>query len=255
MNSNAVNISIDNTPVSALSIDKLDTKHKDEIEPNQNCHIIPKHPARVLINGASGSGKTNMIINLLTKLHFYKGYFNAIYLFSASYFMDDVWENLRLPEGMVNDGFSESILSKRLKLQEEMVAKYGVDKSPKVLFLFDDCIDDQTYYRSKSLKTLFTRGRHLNSSTWFSTQEYVAVPPKLRKQMSDIIVFEPTNNMELERIASENAYKMRIKDFERLIMEVTKKPYNFMVMRKGKNIKPNERYLMNFDGYIKIQPD
>jgi hypothetical protein len=254
MNYSAVDINIDNTPASVLSIEKLETKKKDEIEPNPNHHIIPKHPARVLINGASGSGKTNMIINLLTKDLFYKGYFNAIYLFSASYFMDDIWQNLKLPENMVNDGFSESILSKIIKLQEDMIEKYGVDKCPKLLFIFDDCIDDNTYYRSKSLKTLFTRGRHLNASVWFSTQEYVAVPPKLRKQMSDIIVFEPTNNQELDRIASENAYKLKIKDFSKLIMEVTKKPYSFMVIRKGKNIKPNERYLTNFDAYIKIGP-
>ena len=32
---------------------------------NPNCHYIPKHPYRILIIGGSGSGKTNVLLNLI----------------------------------------------------------------------------------------------------------------------------------------------------------------------------------------------
>jgi len=236
--------------LASLKIDKLETKQKDEVVSNPNCHIIPKHPARVLFNGSSGSGKTNLIINMLLKPQMYCGYFNAIYLFSQSYSNDDIWQNLQLPENMVFENFSEAALQKLINLQNMMIDKYGFANSPKILFVFDDIIDDSTYYRSKALKTLFTRGRHLNSSVWFSTQEYVKTPPTLRKNMSDMIIFQPTNDQELERIVSENALGVKKSDFKRMLLIVTEPKYAFMVIKRGKNVDKNHRYLKNFDEYI-----
>ena len=37
-----------------------------EINYNPNWSYIPDHPYRILIIGASGSGKTNVLINLIT---------------------------------------------------------------------------------------------------------------------------------------------------------------------------------------------
>ena len=38
---------------------ELKTKH------NKNCPCIPDHPYRILITGGSGSGKTNLLLNLI----------------------------------------------------------------------------------------------------------------------------------------------------------------------------------------------
>ena len=36
-----------------------------EINHNLNCHHIPDHPYRILIIGGSGSGKTNVLLNVI----------------------------------------------------------------------------------------------------------------------------------------------------------------------------------------------
>ena len=36
-----------------------------EINHNPNLHYIPKHPYKILIIGGSGSGKTNLFLNLI----------------------------------------------------------------------------------------------------------------------------------------------------------------------------------------------
>lgn len=230
--------------VESLAIDKMETVNKDRVEPNPNNHIIPKHPARVIINGKSGSGKTNLIINLLTKPQFYGGYFNAIFLFSHTYHTDDIWQNLNLPDQMVFDKFSDKAIKDILEYQQKFIDK-GED-TPKILFLFDDIIDDQRYYRSAALKKLFTQSRHYNASLWFSTQEYKAVYPTFRKQISDLIFFVPDNQAELEAICKEqNISGLKTRDFERFIMNLFDKKYVFCVIRKT-----DRKILKNFDEFV-----
>lgn len=230
--------------VESLAIDKMETVNKDRVEPNPNNHIIPKHPARVIINGKSGSGKTNLIINLLTKPQFYGGYFNAIFLFSHTYHTDDIWQNLNLPDEMVYDKFSDKAIRDVLNHQQTFIDEG--EETPRILFLFDDIIDDQRYYRSAALKKLFTQSRHYNASLWFSTQEYKAVYPTFRKQISDLIFFVPDNQAELEAICKEqNISGLKTRDFERFIMDLFDKKYVFCVIRKT-----DRKILKNFDSVI-----
>ena len=39
--------------------------NENRTEHNKNCPYIPDHPYRILIIGASGSGKTNLLLNLI----------------------------------------------------------------------------------------------------------------------------------------------------------------------------------------------
>ena len=40
---------------------------KETTEHNRNWPQIPDHPYRILINGGSGSGKTNLLFNLISQ--------------------------------------------------------------------------------------------------------------------------------------------------------------------------------------------
>ena len=48
-----------------ISFDNYDNENK--IEHNKNWLYIPDHPYRTLIIGGSGSGKTNLLLNLIEK--------------------------------------------------------------------------------------------------------------------------------------------------------------------------------------------
>ena len=49
-----------------------------EINYNPNCTYIPDHPYRILIIGGSGSGKTNVLLNLIK---YQRLFVNKIYLY------------------------------------------------------------------------------------------------------------------------------------------------------------------------------
>ena len=42
-----------------------DNANENKTIHNKNCPYIPDHPYRILIIGGSGSGKTNLILNLI----------------------------------------------------------------------------------------------------------------------------------------------------------------------------------------------
>ena len=64
-----------------INFDDYDDENKTEQEQRshqKNWPYIPDHPYRILIIGASGSGKTNALINLINE----QNYIDKIYLYA-----------------------------------------------------------------------------------------------------------------------------------------------------------------------------
>ena len=66
--------------VTAFPTSKTKVKSNDMMDSG----VIPKHPFRAILSGSSGSGKTNLLIHLLTQKEFYKNYFNYIFIISPT---------------------------------------------------------------------------------------------------------------------------------------------------------------------------
>ncbi len=56
----------------SFHIDKLDVKDEDQIKQPDNCEIIGEHCMRSLFVGATKSGKTNMMLQMLTNKKFFR---------------------------------------------------------------------------------------------------------------------------------------------------------------------------------------
>jgi len=241
--------------VNDLSIKKIESKRKAKIPKNNNADIIPDHPFRLGIVGNSGSGKTNLIINMLLERKFYAGYFHMIFLFSSTYYSDDSWDAIKpaykgLEDELVFDEFDEVKLSEIFENQKNIVEKKGVDKAPRVLMIFDDIITDKVVQNSPMLKILFTRGRHNSISIIASVQKYVLLPTIWRQNLTHFITFRPNNGQEAKAIAEEQTLKMTTKDFIDLIYKATEKPHSFLYIKKQTNIPLGQRLMSNFDMFL-----
>ena len=76
------------------------SKNKVKTSNMMNTHIIPKHPFRAIMSGSSGSGKTNLLIQLLTNKKFYFNYFQVIFIISPSAGkLDDSYKTLEEKKG------------------------------------------------------------------------------------------------------------------------------------------------------------
>ena len=234
-------------------------KNKIKQRPLMKTNIIPRHASSVIFNGRSGSGKSNLLINLLTRSEFYgpkkegeKGYFDLVYLFSpTANGGDDLVTFLNLPEKRIDTSLSTSKLDHIINTQQKLIESKGILKSPKILIIFDDIQSDAKFMRTKSFLRCFIQCRHLNISTFLCSQRFNRTPKACRMQANNIFFF-PGSDSEVELMLDEycpaNTSK---KDFRKIIDHATAEPYNFLHINLRSPVE--KRFRKNLDEYLSIK--
>ena len=154
--------------------------NENKNERNKNCPYIPDHPYKILTVGGSGSGKTNLLLNLIeNQPDIDKKYLYAKDPYEAKYFI-----NKRKGVGVdhYNDPKAFIEYSNDMHDVYKNVNKYNPDKENKILIVFDDMIADMIHNKKlDSIVTeLFIRGRKLNISLVFISQSYFKIPKDVR---------------------------------------------------------------------------
>ena len=74
-------------------------------------NIMPKFPFSCVISGRSGSGKTQLLLNMLTRDDLLGNYFHKILIFSPTAGeLDDTYNSLKIPKENFIKKFDSSIL-------------------------------------------------------------------------------------------------------------------------------------------------
>ena len=183
----------------------------------------------MLIVGKPRSGKTNLLLNLTTKLNKnFNKKFDRVFLFSPSCHTmeNDPFE--LLPEDQKYEVATEENIQGVLDIIK--------DSQEKVLLILDDCISD---IRGKGkgdienlLHRVFFNRRHLagkggSLSIIATSQTYNKIDPKLRKTCSHLILFENKNKKELDSIFDE-AILIPKKEFFDVLRYIYDRKYRFM---------------------------
>jgi hypothetical protein len=154
--------------------------------PNYKEHLI-KVPFRGVIVGSSGSGKTNMLLNLISKM---SNTFNKIYIYSRaeeplySYLQSQIADDMLQISYDLNDfrTFDESNY-------------YG-----QTLVVFDDMCNEKD---QKCINELYIRGRKMGVSSLYLTQSYYKVPKIVRLQCQYIFIIKTSGLKDLRLLLSE----------------------------------------------------
>ena len=232
-----------------LKIIKYDTnKHKIKQTPLMDKNIIPKHASSVVFCGRSGSGKSNLLVNLIDR--HYKNYFNLTFFFSPTCYHDDLPQYLDIPHNRMFDSNFQGPLEHIIKVQNQLIKKKGLDKAPKILIIFDDIISQKKFMNSEFFTKMYIQNRHLGISTWVCTQSFNKIPRVCRMQANNLFVFAG-NGSEMEILAQEfTPPHTKKKDFENLIKHATKERYNFLHINMRE--PPETRYRKNLDVILNI---
>jgi energy-coupling factor transporter ATP-binding protein EcfA2 len=170
----------------------------DYVNPNYNFETMPlKHPMRLLICGATGSGKSNILLNIMMLM---ENTFEKIIIFTQ-----DKKEKLYL--------YLEDTLDPDLfEIFEgiESVKKYNFDnlEDKQHLIIFDDmCIESAK--KQKPIEEIFIRGRKMANmfgvSAIYLTQSYFLTPYVIRKQLTGLILRKINGKRDASNILRETS--------------------------------------------------
>lgn len=207
--------------------------------------ILFAHPFRLYIVGASGSGKTNLLLNMLTKKSMYKGYFDSILVLSpTARQLDESYKVLNLADECYFPPDTE-VLETIMEVQQAHIEKKkGKEKSSKTLLILDDIISYKSFVNSPILLKFAVMSRHWNISMIILSQAYHRIPKSIRLQMSAIVYFKGSNKE--QEVLSEDfcAPGQNKKEFIGHINRATEDDYSFLCIDLHKRIKDG-RYRKN----------
>lgn len=194
--------------------------------------VLPTLHFSMCIVGSSGSGKSVLTYNLITK--FYKDCFDMIILISPTGGTDDIQKALDLPKSRVITDMSiaEEAIQKIMDIQTESIKSKGFENAKKILLYFDDVIGDQKFMNSKAMVNAFIKNRHYNFSVILCSQYYKAIPRRMRMQSSCNIFFN-CNETELNTIAEDFAPPgITTKRFIEVLQEILTEKFQFITINR-----------------------
>lgn len=217
--------------------------------------ILPKFPFSMMISGRSGSGKTNVLLNILTKDNMYNKYFHYTVVYSPTAGKyDDMYKILKLPEENFKNDFSPEDLNNLIESRKNLIDKKGIEwvvKNSRVLIILDDVIANRDFLNSPEALKMFSLLRHYQVSIIVLMQSYNKLPRALRINSNATIVF-PSTQSEVEVLLDEiTPSGLSKKQFTKVIEYCTDGRYDFLYINN--HAEPDKRIRKNFDEVIDIK--
>jgi hypothetical protein len=236
-------------------IEAIETS-KDKI-PQRKCSkdgVMPRFPFSFMMSGRSGSGKTNLLISMLTNKKLYAGYFHYIVVYSpTANTLDDSYEKLNLPSENFIDDFDSDVLDKIILIRKKQIEEKGVEyiaKNSRMLIILDDVIANRQFLESPAALKMFALLRHYLVAVIVLMQSYTKLPRALRLNCNAVAVF-PCTQSEVERLLDEiTPSGIKKRDFEKVIDYCTEGQYDFLYVNN--HAKPNERIRKNLNEIIDL---
>jgi len=208
-------------------------------------------PFLYIISGASGSGKTNLLINLFKKrragskqLQSYSKCFDHIIIVSPSRHTLDEDIFLDLADDKKYDIFDENVINKVDALTNSRKYKDGDENLCLILDDVSSQLRDGIIL--KDFIRLSTNRRHLNLSIIIICHNIMQIDPKIRNNASLIFIFKPKNLKE-EKNIRENYFPFEKKIVDQLFEYVYRDRYSFLLLDTSLRDTSNFEYYKNFN--------
>ena len=139
--------------------------NENKIKHNKSWPYIPDHPYRILIIGGSGSGKINLLLNLIEN----QPDIDKIYLYAKDPYESKYQYLINKREGVGINNFNDPKAfieySNIMYDAYKNIDGYNPDKENKILIVFDDMTADMIHNEKLNsiVIELFIRGRKLIS--------------------------------------------------------------------------------------------
>ena len=242
----------------SLKIDAIETaKSKIPQRAVAKSGVLPKFPFSLMLSGSSGSGKTNLMTNILIKPNLYGGYFHYIVVYSpTANKYDDSYKALKLPDENFIEEFGPESLENLINSRKQLIDEKGIEwvgKNSRVLIILDDIIANRDFLESQTALTLFALLRHYLCAIIVMTQSYTKLPRALRLNCNACAIF-PSTQSEIEVLIKEiTPAGISKRNFEKVIDYATSEKYSFLWINrhadKDKQVRKNLDTVINLEDF------
>jgi ABC-type dipeptide/oligopeptide/nickel transport system ATPase component len=204
--------------------------------PHYDKHKI-KIPFRLLITGASGSGKTSTLLSLIN-------------------IMPNTWEKIVIitknKDEPLYNWLEDKLGKDGLKIQE--INKEGMpdldkfDKTQNNLVVMDDLVGEKN---QKPMEDFFLRSRKKGCSLVYITQSYYQVPKMIRNNLTYLIIKQISSMKNLVMISREYDLGLDKQDLINMYEDATENKAGFLMIDLEAN--PKEKFRKNFDEIYEIE--
>mgnify|MGYP003636388628 FL=1 len=233
----------------AMSCDKTitDTKGKTVAYPLMTTSSF------ILITGASGSGKSNLMISLLKgnkstpdkkhKLSYNKMFDKVIYVSpSAGTIKNSPLEN-------ISDDQKHEALTDEVFDQVEEIGEDAIEEGLHNLWILDDVSSQLRGQNENRLNQIVKNRRHKNLTIWIIAHKITDLSPKLRSNLSQGFFFKPKTNKEIDAIQTEYMLLSK-KDADVVMGSVFKTRYDFMLIDSSLRNSAKFEFFRNFNRLV-----
>lgn len=233
-----------NDPIEIKNLDK-----KSGVKKNKPVNIhLPQVPFSWILIGPSGSGKSNLLLNVI---ELYAKHFKPHHriLISPSLGLDPKTSMIEADWRYAE--FNPDIIKSVIDQQREIMKKKP-KKVPEILIILDDCISEPGAFNQKgALEKLFYRCRHFHCSLLITSQKYSSLSRGIRLNSKTCSFFRPYNESEKEHILKEHADKKTKDRMNNMLENVWAQPYHFVQMDYTK-LDPKMRYQRCLSEFIDL---
>ncbi len=218
--------------------------------PQAKSDVLPSLPLRMLCLAPGSSGKTTVIVTLLTDPRFYRGKFSKLYWCSPSATVDPALDVLReyvrdhtdqdqIEDPTFHDGipvdFLESRVARAKKVTEFLKARKATQKGFNTLFVLDDLADATTNLTAitRFVNACFVKNRHWGCSIILSTQKLKLplITACVRVNTTAVIAFRLRNNHDLwDGLIYEYSALVSKEKLYAAYKHAVSTPYNFLLI-------------------------
>lgn len=185
--------------------------------PNLKLHGLDKLPFRLVCCAPSGSGKTNMILNLVEKFSKGKGTFNSITIITRNK-SEPLYE------------FLEDKSNKKVKIEEgleSLPAMDSFDKDLQHLVIFDDMVLEKN---QKAMSEMYIRGRKRGISVCYLSQSFYKIPKTIRSNCNYFVLLKLSGKRDLNLILSEFELGVTKDELMEMYDHATKEKFSFLLV-------------------------
>ncbi len=215
------------------------------------CHPLMQTSFLYLISGSSGSGKTNLLVNLLTKqgksecgkkMKSYKGMFDHIIMVSPS--AHTIQNKLMdtIPSEQRFDALTPEVFEKVEELTED-----AVEKDMHTLVVLDDVSSELRKKEVESeLNKLVKNRRHFNVSLIIISHKITDYGTALRNNSNLIFIFRPKSKREYEMVCGE--FMMRpANECKQILDHIYQGKHDFMLIDQSLRNSSQFNFHRNYD--------